>query len=123
MVFRYRALDANGDSTFGSGRTAFFVDNVAAVAQSIQTRMVLYTPEWFLDSTEGLDLSKIAGRGTTSTYDAEIQNHILGTKGVTSIDAYSSNLDRPTRKLSVSVDCSTIFGPTGTITFALNVGQ
>jgi hypothetical protein len=113
---RYRALDANGDSTFGSGRTAFLVNSPAAVAQLVQTRLLLMTGEWFLDTTEGTPYStEILGRGTTTTYDPAIQDRILGTEGVISIDTYSSDLNRATRRLTVNATISTIFGGPATI--------
>lgn len=108
---RYRALTATGDSTFCSGSTAFFIDDAQAVAQSIQTRLLLMQGEWFLDVTEGTPWStKILGRGTTSTYDAAFRDRILGTEGVTAIVKYSSNLNRATRTLTVNATAQTIYG-------------
>lgn len=108
---RYRALDANGDSTFLSGRSTFLVNSPAAVAQAVKTRLLLMTGEWFLDVTEGTPYAtEIIGKGTTSTYDAAIRDRVLGTEGVVSIDAYSSNLNRSTRALSVNMTITTSFG-------------
>lgn len=108
---RYRALSAAGDSTFGSGSTAFFVNDAQAVAQLILTRLLLMTGEWFLDVTEGTPYStQIIGVRTTSTYDSAIKNRILGTEGVVAITAYSSFLNRATRALAVNATVSTIFG-------------
>lgn len=108
---RYRALDANGDSTFCSGRTSFLVNSAAAVGQLVLTRLRLSTGEWFLDQTEGTPYStEIVGRNTTATYDAAIQDRVLGTEGVLAITAYSSDLNRATRALAVNMTLSTIFG-------------
>lgn len=108
---RYRALSATGDSTFGSGSTAFLVNSAAAVAQAIQTRLLLMQGEWFLDVTEGTPYStQILGRGTTATYDRAIRDRILGTQGVTAISSYSSSLNRTTRALTVNATVQTIYG-------------
>lgn len=108
---RYRALSATGDSTFGSGSTAFLVNSPAAVAQAIQTRLLLETGEFFLDISEGTPYStEILGRSTTTTYDAAIRDRILGTEGVTAISAYSSSLNRATRALTVNATVQTIYG-------------
>lgn len=108
---RYRSLSATGDSTFASGATNFFVNNAAAVAQAILTRLRLLTGEWFLDVTEGTPyLTQVIGRNTTPTYDRAIKDRILGTIGVLSIDTYSSFLNRAARSLTVNATVSTIFG-------------
>lgn len=108
---RYRALDQNGDSTFGSGSTAFFVNNAQAVAQAVETRLLLMTGEWFLDVTEGTPYStQIIGK-TTQTYDQAIRDRILGTEGVVSLVTYSSQLNRATRFLTVNAVVQTVYGP------------
>lgn len=108
---RYRALSAMGDSTFGSGSTAFLVNSAATVAQAIKTRLLLMEGEWFLDVNEGTPYStQILGRGTSSTYDRAIRDRIFGTEGVTGISSYSSSLSRPTRALAVNATVETIFG-------------
>lgn len=107
---RYRALGAGGDSTFGSGRTAFLINNAAAVAQAILTRLLLMTGEWFLDLTEGTPYNTdILGKNTQATYDAAIRDRILGTQGVLSVDSYNSNLAG--RVLTVNATVTTIYGP------------
>lgn len=116
---RYRALDANGDYTFGQGQANFLVNSPAAVAQLVATRLRLWTGEWFLDVTDGTPwLQDVIGKGTGPIYDLAIQQRILGTQGVTSINGYSSSLNRATRKLAISVtELVTIYGktPFGTV--------
>lgn len=116
---RYRQLDPNGDSTFGSGFTAFLVDTPDAVAQAVLTRLLLWTEEWFLDSSEGTPYkTQILGKGTQTLYDLAIQQRILGTEGVLEIASYSSNFSASTRRLTVSAQIKTIYGQT-TITAVL----
>lgn len=112
---RYRQLDGAGDYTIG----AFHVDSPAAVAQAIQTRLRLYAGEWFLDSTDGTPWrTDVLGKYTRETYDTIIQQRILGTPGVSSIDTYASAFDGTRRALTVSATVSTAYGQT-TITATL----
>lgn len=107
---KYRKL-IDGDYAFGNPAADFFQNQPEAVAQAVQTRLGLFTGEWFLDTTEGTAWrTQVLGRNTDKTYDLVIKQRILGTQGVTAIAAYSSTLDRNTRKLSVLATISTIYG-------------
>ena len=108
---RYRALDANGDYSGGRGQGNFLINSPSCVAQSVLTRLRLWTGEWFLDATEGTPwLQKILGRHAKPVYDLAIRTRVLGTAGVTGIAAYSSVLDQTTRRLSITMTIDTIFG-------------
>lgn len=107
---RYRALDLNGDYTFGRGRSEFLENTPEAVAQAVQTRLRLITGEWFLDQEEGTPYpTKILGYNTATTFDQAIQERILGTAGVDRIVSYSSVVEN--RNLTVTATISTIYGP------------
>lgn len=106
---RYRALDSNSDYTVGT-KAQFLVNSPQAVAQAIETRLMLSKGEWFLDSREGLDLSKVLGVHTQSTRDFEVQQRILGTPGVTSITDYQSS--EFNRAFTVKATVATIYGAT-----------
>lgn len=110
---RYRALDADGDFTFGRSEANFLINSPAAVAQSVLTRLRLWQGEWFLDTTEGTPWSQqILGRNTQAIYDLAIRTRVLDTDGVTSIADYSSSLDAAARKLTVTMKINTAFGET-----------
>lgn len=114
---RYRALDENGDYTFGQGASEFLVDVPAAPAQAVKTRLALAQGEWFLNKEEGTPyFPLILGMGTQNTYDQAIQQRILGTEGVQSLDEYASSLDRDTRALTVVCTITTIYGQVSVIT-------
>lgn len=99
---RYRRLDQNGDYTFGQGSANFWVDDPRGVAQSIVTRLLLWTGEWFLDLTVGTPYAQqVLGYGTQGLYDKVLQARILGTSGVTGLIEYQSEFDPETRKLTV----------------------
>jgi hypothetical protein len=110
---RVRALSATGDYTFGRGQGNFLVSTPAAVAQLVQTGLMLAQGEWFLDKYAGTPWSsQILGYGTAPTYDMAIRAQILATPGVTAINSYSSNLNAATRQLTVVVGIQTQFGAT-----------
>jgi hypothetical protein len=106
---RYRALDANGDYTFGRGSANFLVDTPAAVGQAVKTRLGLMAGEWFLDVTEGTPYgTEILGAHTQATYDAAVRARVLDTPGVLSITSYSSS--NVNRSLRIQMTIETIYG-------------
>lgn len=108
---KYRQLSSSGDYTFGAGGGNFYQDVPNAVAQAVMTRLKVFEGEWFLDTTYGTPYSsQILGAGTISTYDAAIQQVILGTQGVTSIASYASGVDPATRSAVVSCTINTVYG-------------
>ena len=89
---RYRELSPTGDYLFGAGGQNFLVDSPEMVAQSVLTRLRLWSGEWFLDVTEGTPwMTQILGENTKSLYDLAIQSRVLQTQGVTGIKDYSSS--------------------------------
>lgn len=110
---RYRALDENGDYSFGQGSRNFLVDSPDAVAQLVITRLKLWTSEWFLDTSEGTPYkTQILGVGTAPTRDLAIQERILETQGVIGIADYASIVDPSTRAFTVGATIDTIYGQT-----------
>lgn len=99
----YRQLDANGDYQLG----IFLSNSPATVAQAVQTRLLLWRGEWFLDVTDGTPyMQDILGHSTN--YDLEIQDRILGTPGALEITSYSSSVVN--RSLSVQCTINTLYG-------------
>ncbi|MGG6461390.1 hypothetical protein [Solilutibacter silvestris] len=110
---RYRRLDASGDYSFGRQNANFYQNQPEAVAQAIQTRLQLFTGEWFLDLTEGTPWqTDVLGKYTQDVYDSAIKDRVLGTTGVSEIVAYTSTFNGQTRSLSVSMTVSTLYGST-----------
>lgn len=107
---KYQKQDANGDMVFGTPND-FFIDEPAAVAQAVLTRLKLLRGEVFWDKTLGVPwFQEIMGPMNPQTYDAEIKSVILGTPGVSALLNYSSSIVN--RNLSVSATISTIYGTT-----------
>jgi hypothetical protein len=116
---RYRALDADGDYTFGQNGQNFLVNSAQAVRQAIQTTLLLFAGEWFLDLSQGVPwLTEVIGNGTAGLYDQVIQTAILGVEGVSGLNSYSSSLDPKTRALTVVGTAQSIYG---SVTFNLTM--
>lgn len=49
-----RALDINGDWTFGQGK-GNYLTNQAAIAQNVQTRLLSFLGDCFFDPTAGIN--------------------------------------------------------------------
>lgn len=110
---RYRKLTSDNDYTFGNGQLDFYRDVPEAVAQSIETRLLLWVGEWFLDITEGTPyMQGILGKYSQETANVTIQDRVLTGQGVLDIDQFESIKDADNRTLSVSLTADTIYGPT-----------
>ncbi|WP_407059281.1 hypothetical protein ACKZDW_02560 (plasmid) [Ralstonia syzygii subsp. celebesensis] len=110
---RYRKLDANGDYVWGHQQNDFYRDQAEAVAQAVQTRLALWTGEWFLDVTDGTPWNtEVLGKYTKDQYDGAIRGRILGTTGVTEITNYSSTVNSATRTLTITTTINTQYGST-----------
>lgn len=108
---RYRKLDPNGDYTLFAGQQDFYINQPAAVAQAVETRLKLWLGEWFVDTTDGTNWQTgVLGKYTQSTRDAVIKARILATKGVNRILTYSSNFNSATRTFDVNVSLDTVYG-------------
>lgn len=107
---RYRKLSPTGDYVFGNGQADFWRDVPDAVAQAAYTRLQLWLGQWFLNTADGTPYqTQVLGKYTGSTRDAAIRARILGTQGLTSIDAYASQVDRDTRAFSVQATVTTTY--------------
>jgi hypothetical protein len=129
---RYRALDQNGDMTFGNGQNNFLIDSPAAIAQAVKTSLLLFMGEWYLNVNDGTPyFESILGYHSQAEADQAIQSQILGVQvivsstnipsgatagqiipGVTSIINYVSSIDPISRAYSSSCTINTIYGPT-----------
>jgi hypothetical protein len=108
---RYRILDANGDMTFGSGSNNYYYNVPAAVAQAVQTRLMLRQGEWFLDTSDGTPwLQQILGKSTQQVRDMLLKARIIQTQGVNALVSYNSKTNVTTRALAVSGTLDTIYG-------------
>lgn len=110
---RYRKQTADGDYSFGSGQLDFYRDVPEAVGLAVKTRLLLWLGEWFLNIDEGTPFMQgILGKHSKVTADVTIQDRILNTQGMVSIENFESSVDQNLRLMTVSCDLNTIYGPT-----------
>lgn len=109
---RVRTVDASGDMTFGGGQDTLLADSPEAVVQLVQSRLRLEVGEWFFNTAEGTAWqSLVLGKYTALTRDAELRRRIITTPGVRALVAYSSRLNRRTRRLVIAAEIDTLYGP------------
>jgi hypothetical protein len=106
-----RALDSNGDWTFGSGKQNY-LSEISAVKQNVLTRLRSWKGNCFFDVDSGVDWGNYLDIGTKLLLDLDIKRVILGTDKVLKISSYSSMLDTGERKLTVSAAIDTYYGTT-----------
>ena len=111
---KYRTLDENGDSTFGSRR---FLTGREAVAQAIVTRLKLLYGEWWENTADGLPLfeeilGRYGGEEAREAVDLIISERIQGTENVTALVSYQSTFDPNTRHYGAICVVDTAFGET-----------
>lgn len=110
---RYRKLSPLGDYTFGNGSLDFYFNVPAAVGQAVQTGLLLWQGEWFLDTSVGMPwIQGVLGKQTQAVADGTIQNQVVNTQGVTDISSYESEFDTVNRTMDVALKIDTIYGPT-----------
>jgi hypothetical protein len=119
---RLRKQDADGDMQFGHGAADFWFNQVEGVGQSIMTRLLLFSGEWFLDNQEGtpwggypindavVEQGQILGVHTALSRDVAIRERVIGTTGVLSLDNYDSSFDPDQRYFSVGMTVTTVYG-------------
>src|SRR6516165_3943954 len=119
---RYRKLDQNGDMQFGHGEADFWKDDADAVGQSVKTRLLLFTGEWFLNLADGtpwggfplnpvvVEQGRILAEQTRITREAAIRDRIISTYGVLNMPTWGSSFDPTTRTFSVNATINTIYG-------------
>ena len=117
MVYRLRAVDADGDMTFGQSGRNFLIDSPAAVAQRINSRLGLWEGEWYLDKSAGTAYYQdMLGHNNYGLASAMLRERIFGTPFVTNITDWSTTFTGasvdPTesRSFAVSGKVDTAFG-------------
>lgn len=93
------------------------------LAQRLVIRLQTFRNEWFLDGTIGIDyFNQIAGKNRSkAAVDAIIQAEILKEQEVLQITAYSSVVDKTTRKITIQFTVRTVDGFYSTLTANIGV--
>jgi len=119
--------DETGDvllSTTNTITTPTFTTTTSEnLAQRLVIRLQTFRNEWFLDGTIGIDyFNQIAGKNRSkAAVDAIIQAEILKEQEVLQITAYSSVVDKTTRKITIQFTVRTIDGFYSTLTASIGV--
>lgn len=118
---RVRKLDQDGDYQFGHGAADFWHNQTEGIAQNLNTRLLLFAGEWFLDTAEGtpwggfplndvvVAQGRILGSHTQLSRDVALKQRVLSTDGVTNILNYSSSFDPSERSFDVTMSVNTIY--------------
>jgi hypothetical protein len=110
---RVRQLSSTGDFTFGNGLLNFYIDTPQTVAQVVQTSLLLFLGEWYLDQTVGMPwLEGVIGKHNQATADVTVQDFILGVQGVVDISEYASIDSQDVRSYAAECTLDTLYGPT-----------
>lgn len=119
---RVRALTETGDYSFGQGANNYLVNTPQAVGQLVQTTLLLWQGEWFLDTLAGTPwLQQILGVfSLKSVVDMIIQGVITSVPGVTKIVNYNSTYVT-VRGLSIAATIDTAFSKDNVSTITISV--
>jgi hypothetical protein len=109
---RVRKLDSNGDISLSGDAWLYDID---AVAQTIKTRLNLFSKEYWRDVSEGTPwIKSIWGKNNSANTLAQkerlLKERIINSDGVISIVEWSSDFSYSDRKLSVSATVLSEFG-------------
>lgn len=103
-----RALDTDGDWTFGKGRNNY-LSGIDAVSQNITTRLKSFLGDCFFDLSAGIDWFNLLGSKEQLKLNLAVTAVILNTPDVLSINQLSIDLSS-NRKLTITYDAFTNVG-------------
>jgi hypothetical protein len=103
-----RALDSNGDWTFGSGINNYLTGN-AEVAQNIKTRLQCFLGDCFFDTGMGVDWFNLLGSKQQVALQLSIAAVILNTQYVTGGLQLSVSYNEKTRGISIIFQVQTTY--------------
>lgn len=121
---KYRRLDTDHDMCFGKGAQDYLVDSVSnpeAVAQAIQTRLLLFLGEWWENINDGLPMfQQILGQKIRdkALVDSILIDNIMGLRlpdpdnrfAVTKVSNVISEFDSINREYTFTATVDTIYG-------------
>ncbi len=104
-----RAIDSNGDWTWGKNQSNYLTKN-NAIMQNISTRLKSFKFDWFLDEQKNIDWINLLGKyGTEPVIQSEAERVIIQTQDVLSCVVTSSTINEKTRELKLSYTVKTIY--------------
>lgn len=97
-------IDATTLDLVLDGADLALVSDLAAISQSVRTRLRFFLGEWFADEGAGVPWwqSILVKNPNISAIRMTLRNEILGTRGVASIETLNLQYDPAARTLSLS---------------------
>ena len=102
-----RAIDTNGDWTFGQGRSNY-LSGRAALAQQIRCRLLQFLNECFFDLNAGIDWFNLLGGNNELLLQLAISTVILNTQGVTGLLQISVDVSEK-RAFTIQYSATTVY--------------
>lgn len=113
---RTRRIDANNDWEFGAGRQSYHAGS-DAVAQKVLTRLQSFRGNWFLNLDTGIDwIPEMEQRDRQPMLEASVKSTIMNTRGVASLNTFSTAWDARSRKFTITASYTDIYGVTNEVT-------
>jgi hypothetical protein len=106
---RVRALDENGDWTFGKGKNSYLVDK-QALGQNITTRLKSFLGDCFFDLRAGIDWFTLMGGKDQLSIELNVATTILNTPDVTGLETLDTIIDARTRNITISYAVASVYG-------------
>jgi hypothetical protein len=103
-----RSLDSNHDWTFGQGLNNY-LSNSAAVAQNIDTRLLMVLNDCFFATNQGIDWFNFLSSKSQLALSLAVQSTILNTTGVTGLVSSNVSLNDPTREITMNYTVNTVY--------------
>jgi hypothetical protein len=114
---RVRAIDINGDWSFGNGAENYLV-NINALQQMINTKLKFFLNDCFFAMTQGIDWFNLLGGKNQIALNLAINATILGTENVVSLNQLTLTLTS-SRLITIVYSVNTTYGviPTTSVAF------
>jgi hypothetical protein len=103
-----RALDSNHDWEFGSGFNNYLSNN-AALAQNIDTRLLMVLGDCFFATDQGIDWFNFMSSNSSNALSLAVQTTILNTPGVIGLVSSSFSVNMPNRTITMNYTVNTVY--------------
>jgi len=115
----FRALDKNGDWTFGAGVNNLLVgrDEIAA---NLRTRLLSWVGNCFFDTAAGIDWVNLRDKGTQDALTSAVKTMILQTDGVIHLNSLSVSYVK--RAVFITANIDTIYSRNFTLALSQAAG-
>lgn len=102
-----RALDKNGDWTFGGSLSSYKIRQ-EAILQNLQTRLKEWKFDCFFALNSGVDYNnRLSKTNQKPLLDQEVKKIIVSTKGVLQLNSFESSVE--SRRYSANFNVTTVY--------------